>query len=149
MKIITQGYDYVIPTFKRRKKKWYNLQPVVNAFVGSGHWLKRPLMIQGIKDDLISRNIMKALIFEINYLFTDLAENFGFKNVYHIDCRGTAQCDDDWWDEIHLHSEGFRKIANAYQYCIDHNLSQKVIRVVDLEKGKTKEQEGGLIPVAT
>lgn len=146
MKIITQGYDYAIPTFEKRTKKWYHLQPIVNKFVGSGHWLKRPLMVQGIQEDTVGKHIIKAMIFEINCLFIDLVQNFDFKNVYHIDCRGTAKGPEDWWDEIHLHSEGFEKIAKAYQYCIDHNLTQKVIRVVNFEKGKEEEWEGGLKP---
>ena len=132
MKILTQGYDYAVPTFKRRTKKWYSLQPLVNSFAGSGYWLKRPLMIQGVKSDYIGRCIIKALIFEINCLFTDLATSYNFSNVYHIDCRGTAQCDDDWWDEIHLHSEGFKKIADAFKYCIDNHLEEKVVRVVSV-----------------
>ena len=147
MKIITQGYDYVIPSFKINTKKWYALQPLVNKMAGTGGWLKRPLMIQGIQKDYDSRCIMKALIFEINLLFSHLATNFGFDNVYHIDCRGTAQTDEDWWDEIHLHSEGFAKIARAYKHCINNRLTEKVIRVTDWETKDYKQPEAGLAPL--
>lgn len=132
MKVITQGYDYVIPTDAIRSQKPFALQPLVNRFAGSGKWLKRPLMIQGVQDKEVGCCIMKAMIFEINCLFASLAIDYEFDKVYHIDCRGVAQSSDDWWDEIHLHSEGFEKIAKAYKYCIDNDLKEKVVRVVDV-----------------
>lgn len=131
MKIITQGYDYPVPTDRLRYKKFFNLQPLVNKFAGSGKWLKRPLKIQGIHDDNTCRCIIKAMIFELNCVFADLASNYNFNNVYHIDCRGVAKDDDCWWDEIHLHSEGFKEIAEAYKRCINGKTSSKVIRVIN------------------
>jgi hypothetical protein len=127
MQIITQGYDYPFPTYQYRWKKWYCLQPLLNLFIGSGKWLKRPLMIKGITDEVISCQIMKALIFELNYMFAGLAHQF--KNVYHIDCRSTAPHFDDWFDELHLHSEKFKQIAAAYKKCIDHP-NGKIVKVV-------------------
>lgn len=132
MKIITQGYDYVIPTFDAKWKKWYKLQPIVNKGIGSGKWLKRPLMIKGIKNEKDGECIMKALIFEINCMFSELALTKEFVNVFHIDCRGVAQGPDDWWDEIHLHSEGFQKIAMAYEHCINNEFKEKIVKVVDV-----------------
>lgn len=132
MKIITQGYDYVIPSFAIHFEKWYALQPVVNWMAGTGGWLKRPLMIQAIKDREEGICILKAMIAELNYLFADLACNFGFDQVYHIDCRGTAEKFGGWWDEIHLHSEGYRAIAAAYRYCINNSPPDKVIRVISV-----------------
>lgn len=131
MRIITQGYDYVLPSFKIGYKKWYSLQPIVNILIGTGKWLKHPLMIQGIKNDDISKCILKAMIYELNLVFIDLANNQGFKNVFHIDCRGVATSQDDWWDELHLHSEGFEKIALAYKACINKTSEDKVVKVVN------------------
>lgn len=114
------------------------MQPLVNVAIGSGQWLKRPLKIRGIHDEKISRCILKALIFELNCMFIDLAEkkdengDYYFKNLYHIDCRGTALTEDDWWDEIHLHSEGFEKIAKAYKYCMENKPAEKVIKVQNM-----------------
>lgn len=133
MKIITQGYDYVVPTYARRWKKWYRLQPFLNKMIGSGKWLKQPLMIKGISDFDISKKIMKALIFEVNYMFIRLTGEF--PNVHHIDCRGTAKNFDSWFDELHLHSEGYERIAAAYKYCIDIPDPPKVIRVTEKKPG--------------
>ncbi|PSR52083.1 hypothetical protein AHMF7605_00385 [Adhaeribacter arboris] len=127
LQIITQGYDYALPTYKTRWKKWYALQPILNQMINSGKWLIRPLMIKGITDEEISRKILKAIIFEVNFLFADLAQTFA--NVYHIDCRGTAMTFDDWFDELHLHSEKFKQIAEAYKKCIEKPPGNKVIKV--------------------
>ncbi len=133
MQIITQGYDYAFPTYKYRWNKWYLLQPLLNRFVGSGKWLKQPLMIKGITDDVISRQIIKALIFEVNVLFAELARHFPL--VYHVDCRGTAPRFHDWFDELHLPSEKYRQIAAAYKSCIEHPPKDKIIKVVSLLPG--------------
>lgn len=127
MQIITQGYDYAIPTYQYRWKKWYYLQPLLNRLIGSGKWLKRPLMLKGITDEFTGRQIIKALIFELNYMFADLARQF--PNVYHVDCRGTAPRFDDWFDELHLHSGKFKQIAAAYKKCIE-NPNEKIVKVV-------------------
>ena len=130
MRIITQGYDYALPTYSYRWRKWYQLQPLLNWMLGSGNWLKRPLMIRGVTDAYTSDNIIKALIFELNYMFYELAQQF--PNVYHIDCRGVAPYFDDWFDELHLVSERYQLIAEAYKRCIDGNPpAAKVIRVVE------------------
>ncbi len=84
-------------------------------------------MIKGITNEATSRNIIKALIFEVNYLFTELAHTF--PNVYHIDCRGTATGFNDWFDELHLHSKKFKQIAEAYKHCIEKPPVNKIIRV--------------------
>lgn len=128
LQIITQGYDYAIPTYKYRWKKWYCLQPLLNYFIGSGKWLKHPLMIKGITNDVTGQKIMKALIFELNAMFAELALNF--PNMYHIDCRGTAPRFDDWFDELHLSSEKFKLIAAAYKYCIEQKPPEKIIKVL-------------------
>ncbi|MDQ3292538.1 MAG: hypothetical protein M3Q05_14720 [Bacteroidota bacterium] len=132
MQIITQGYDYAIPTYKTRWKKWYTLQPILNRMSGSGKWLKRPLMIKGITDEGTSRKIIKAIIFEVNYMFAELAHSF--PNVYHIDCRGTAKNFNDWFDELHLHSEKFKRIAEAYKRCIENPPKSKIIKVEEQQK---------------
>ncbi|QNF33838.1 SGNH/GDSL hydrolase family protein [Adhaeribacter swui] len=128
MQIITQGYDYAFPTYKYRWLQWYRLQPLLNWLAGSGKWLKRPLMIKGIRNQEISRQIIKALIFEVNQLFIELTSQF--TNVYHVDCRGTAPHFHDWFDELHLPSEKYRQIAQAYQKCIVNPPANKVAKVV-------------------
>lgn len=130
MKIITQGYDYVIPTLRYRWKKF--LQPLINRAVGSGKWLKRPLLIKGITSQLVGEQILKAMIFEINCMFIELASHPGFPNVYHIDCRHTARGWNDWYDELHLNSNRFKEIAAAYRRCINTVDGEKIIRVNEM-----------------
>ncbi len=128
MQIITQGYDYAFPTYKYRWKRWYQWQPLLNWFINSGQWLKRPLMIKGIRNEEISRQIIKTLIFEVNQLFKELAQHFS--QVYHVDCRGTAPTFHDWFDELHLPSEKYRLIAQAYKRSIENPPAGKVTKVI-------------------
>jgi hypothetical protein len=130
MKIITQGYDYVLPTLKKRHKKF--LQGFINSQIGSGKWLMRPMMIKGITDEHLASQIMKAMIYEINCMFIELAMDPNFPNFYHIDCRNTATGWNDWYDELHLHSNKYREIANAYKRCIEGDGKQKVVRVNEM-----------------
>ncbi|WP_157975863.1 hypothetical protein [Lewinella sp. IMCC34191] len=62
------------------------------------------------------------MITEFNEMLIKLARFDGLPNVYHIDCRGVARSEDDWYDELHLTSEAYGTVAAAYTKCIDHNL---------------------------
>lgn len=130
MMIITQGYDYAIPSLKNRFSLRYPLQYFINAFVDTGKWLARPMLIKGITNTEIQRKIIKAMIFEFNEMLKTIAEKF--QNVYHIDCRGVAKCQKDWYDELHLKSHVFKKVTRIYSMLIDGKIKgEKVIRVVD------------------
>ncbi|MEO8446687.1 MAG: hypothetical protein ABI528_04285 [bacterium] len=64
---------------------------------------------------------MMAMIYELNKVFIWLAGREQFKNVYHIDCRGIAEGNiENWFDELHLKSDKFSKIAAAYKFAIDN-----------------------------
>lgn len=130
MKIITQGYDYAIPTLARRRN--YFMQSLVNRLVGSGRWLKRPMLIKGLTDEYQCEQILKAMIFELNCMFIELASDKAFPNVYHIDCRNTARGWNDWYDELHLVGKRYREIALAYKRCIDGDGKEKIIRVNEM-----------------
>jgi hypothetical protein len=134
MKIISQGYDYVIPSDKTHFSDFMN--PLINSFMGTGKWLRQPMMIQGIADSKIQKSIMVAMIFEINQIFIELS--LKFDNVYHIDCRGVAKNENDWYDEIHLTSENFKRVAQAYEKCIKEfsETKSKVLIARDLEWSK-------------
>ena len=55
-----------------------------------------------------------------------------FPNVCHIDCRGIAKGQKDWYDELHLKSHIFKKVAKVYSMLINGEIKGKdVIRVVD------------------
>jgi len=136
MKIITQGYDYAIPTYELRNgiphmhKGLLNLfEYFVNYFVGSGQWLYTPLMIRNIVDRKDQRCIVKAMIYEVNEMFIELANNPDFVRLHHIDCRGVAQNFNDWFDEIHLKSHMYKRIAKAYKFVIEEQTPPKVFTV--------------------
>ncbi len=77
------------------------------------------------------------MIYEFNEMLIQLANFKRLRNVFHIDCRGHAK-EDDWFDELHLKSDAFKKVANAFKYCITQNIgmendpTEKVYRVNDL-----------------
>jgi len=128
---ITQGYDYPFPNPKRRICLKYPLQPILNSFLDSGDWLFTPLMIKGIMKPELQRAIMMAFIYEFNEMMISFAKSNKFPNVFHIDCRGVAPVQKHWFDELHLKSDYFKKVAGAYKHVIrNHNtLSDRVIRV--------------------
>lgn len=131
---ITQGYDYAIPETKHSFSIRYPLKPLVNYYLDNGQWLFRPLMIKGIREKDLQRALIMACIYEFNQMFISLAQDPRFKNVFHIDCRGLATKEEDWYDEMHYKSHVFKKVADAYNYVIENhgNNIAKVIRVVDI-----------------
>ena len=128
LKIITQGYDYVIPSLK----KWRGpdlIQWIINQFFTStGDWLCTPLKLKGLHDQQRQEKVIRHFIDEVNKMFSWLAkcpnldskskEKYQFPNLYHIDCRGVARNFNDWFDEIHLKSSRFREIALIYRHII-------------------------------
>jgi hypothetical protein len=125
---ITQGYDYAIPSFKKKFSFRYPLKFLVNRFIDTGCWLIRPLKIKGIHETALQKALVFTFIYEFNQVFIDLATNWGFDNLYHIDCRGLAK-EDDWYDELHYKRHVFRKVSKAYSRIIDdHTSCTKVVR---------------------
>ena len=131
-KIITQGYDYGIPTFKRSlplKKLLFNI------LMNNGHWLKQPLMLRRIPEDK-----QPKILFAMIYLFNEMLIKICYSpalgsKVFHIDCRGTAQKPSDWFDEMHLKAKGFKKVAQKFCECIEREDEEiKVFKVKDLHK---------------
>lgn len=114
---ITQGYDYPIPSPKRRISLRTPLQPLVNTFLDSGNWLYTPLMIKGILDEYTQRSIMFTMIFEFNEMLSSFTKIEKYK-VYHVDSRGLTTSHDDWYDELHLKSHVFKRVAKTYEYII-------------------------------
>jgi hypothetical protein len=131
---ITQGYDYPIPSPKRRFSFSSPLQPLINKFLDSGNWLYTPLMAKGILDEYAQRSIMFALIYEFNEMLSSFAKNSEYK-VFHVDSRGLTKNIDDWYDELHLKEPFFGKVAKAYEYIIRNHQSlntNRIIRTKDL-----------------
>lgn len=142
MKIVTQGYDYVIPSLK----KWRGfdlIQWIINRFfTATGDWLCTPFKLKGLHNEDRQQKVIHHFIDEVNKMFIWLAqhpnrkrdsdEKYQFPNLYHIDCRGVAAGFKDWFDEIHLKSKGFRDIADVYKHII-------LERKRDVKIGKSKK----------
>lgn len=131
LKIITQGYDYPIPSYKLGfgLNPFKLHRPITNYLFKNGHWLKLPLQIKGIKDQETQNAILYAMIFEFNEMMIDVTS--GFDNIYHIDCRGLND-KSTWYNELHPESKVFSKIAEAYQKCIDGKIKGSHIIVSEM-----------------
>ena len=141
MMILTQGYDYAIPSWKRKFDWRYLHKSLMNSVVDSGRWLARPLHIKAIPEK-DQHPIVKAMIFEVNEVLKAIAKKY--TNVYHIDCRDIAGGSKGWFDELHLKSHVYKKVAYAYRIMIDGSIAQshpeiwknvqteKVLRVKDV-----------------
>ncbi len=140
LKILTQGYDYPIPTFKKApifKPKQF----ILNRVLKNGHWLKEALILRRIPEEAHA-SILFAMIWFFNEMLIGIAMDPVFKkNVFHIDCRGVAKRQKDWFDEMHLVPARYRDIANIYMKCIvaidrhenhnDPNPPRNVYKVID------------------
>lgn len=126
---ITQGYDFVIPTAKRNGFP-ISRNRLVNIGMNTGKWLFDPMRMKRINETETQKAILYTMIYEFNEMLIQLARYKGFPNLYHIDCRGTADSQQDWFDEIHLKSKKYKMIAQTYTECIDAiPCKQKVFKV--------------------
>jgi lysophospholipase L1-like esterase len=135
MVIVTHGYDFAVPT-RRSTARLVSIRRLVNRLMGSGKWLWLPLEQKRLNDDE-KRAVVYAMITEFNELLVSLAESKHFPYVYHVDNRGIARSDQDWYDEIHLTSEAYRRSASLFDVCISTALAEpgggkKVFTVADL-----------------
>ena len=132
IKIITQGYDFALPTFKR---KFGSAMLFTN-----GDWLKEPLMMNGIVDEQTQQDIIKTIMFEINEMLIELGKEYD--NVYHVDIRGFTHFFENykhkkrgyyWHDELHPKSTVFKEISNVYYSIIENKTPQntRVINAID------------------
>jgi len=140
MLVITQGYDYALPNPKK-VQSWSNpIQAIINLLSNTGNWLSEPLLLKGVSDEATQQAAMRYFIDKVNEMFIELAEfkdadgSYRFPNVFHIDCRNVAERPDDWFDEIHLKSKGYRIIAQAYEEVIfrKQKKNEKVVKAADL-----------------
>ncbi|MCB0705009.1 MAG: SGNH/GDSL hydrolase family protein [Saprospiraceae bacterium] len=123
LKIITQGYEAPLPSSNRN----ILINPM-RAIMKNGRWLDQPLRLRGIQDTGEKRAILATMMHEFNEMLIDIGKKN--KNVFHIDCRGFAKNESDWFDELHLKSKFFKQIALTYIECIESKDSnKKVFRV--------------------
>ena len=125
MLILTQGYDFAVPTDRHRKGFW---RKRVNKSMDTGRWLYGPLMGKGIVEDQDLRDVLYVMITEFNEMLISLVQYAEFENVCHIDCRGVVQNeDDDWFDELHLTSKKYKEVADVYLKCMQDYAQKKEI----------------------
>lgn len=119
--MITHGYDYPLP-YNGSRAFMLSVQKIINEFTDTGHWLFEPLNMKGITEAADQEAILYTMITEFNEMLYQLASFSRLPNLYHIDCRGVARDDHDWFDELHLKSESYGVIAKAIKDCINDNL---------------------------
>lgn len=138
IKIITQGYDYPIPSFKKAFG--------IRLFMNNGKYLKEPLMMNGIINPNLQQAIMKTITFEMNEMLIELGKEYN--NIYHVDSRGITayytkfknkKQGTYWYDELHPKSVIFGIIADVYSDIID-NKTQKNNRVINVIDHFTKNK---------
>jgi len=141
VKLITQGYDYAIPSYKKRFG--------VRMFMDNGEWLKEPLMMNGINDPYVQQSIVKTIVFEINEMLIELGKEYD--NVYHVDVRGFTSFYEKykgkkpgyyWYNELHPKSRIFGIIAGVYSDIIDDKITanQHIINVINSFSQKNKKK---------
>lgn len=122
IKIITQGYDYPIPSHDKQfginPLRWYI--PFVRKFLGHGSWLKTPFQIRGINDKM-QQKVLYAMIYLFNEMMIELGDIFNKKHqmrrVFHIDSRDSVG-QDGWTDELHPTPVHFIKTGRTFIDCI-------------------------------
>jgi hypothetical protein len=123
IRIITQGYDYPLPSFRKRfginPFRWYI--PFIRTFLGHGSWLKQPLQIRGINEAEAQRQILYSMIYLFNEMMIEMGAYFNSsevdKKVFHIDSRDFVGAG-GWTDELHPHPSRFLRIGQTFVDCI-------------------------------
>jgi len=125
LKIITQGYDYVIPS---SKKGIGIFKTLTNWLMKNGKWLKTPLLLRGYRDKEEQVAVVHGLIDFFNEMLINVGENYN--NVYHVDSREAITKSNGWYNELHPVSRKFKKIAAAFEECIESSdPEQKIFHV--------------------
>ncbi len=133
MSVVTHGYDFALPT-RKSTARLISMRRLVNKLMGSGKWLWVPLEQKRLADDE-KRAVVYAMITEFNELLVALAQSPRLPHVYHVDCRGIATSQKDWYDEIHLTSKAFKRAASLFDVCIASVVAaapQKVFTIAEL-----------------
>ncbi|MCP3922492.1 MAG: SGNH/GDSL hydrolase family protein [Desulfobacterales bacterium] len=132
LKIITQGYDYAIPSSKNGFG--FNIfriaRPITNYFIGNGKWLNTPLLLRGYNNRKERIAIVHGMIELFNNMIIEVGNEY--ENVYHIDSRGYVNERNGWYNELHPKSHEFKKIASVFEKCIESNdVNKKIYKVIE------------------
>lgn len=104
VRIITHGYDYVIPK---------------GVYEGGISWLGQPMTAQGITAPEDRQAVVNYLIDAFNERLMTVGADF--QQVTHVDLRGAVK-PYQWADEIHPDQEGYQNIALRFSAVIDQFL---------------------------
>jgi hypothetical protein len=121
IQIITQGYDYPIPSYAKGKlsfQHWY--VPFIRSFLGHGSWLKTPLQMRGVLKQDVQQNILYAMIYLFNEMMIEIGNLFaqtGYASVFHIDSRQSVS-NNGWTDELHPKPIHFMNTGKVFVDCI-------------------------------
>lgn len=107
------GYDYAYPfpfsNADKRKPFWAD----------KDEWLGKPFTKLGFTDPEFRRAVIKILIDALYDMLFDVASADVAGQVHVVDVRGILSDLDDWADEIHGTSAGFKKVAACFKTAID------------------------------
>ncbi len=110
MLIITQGYDFAIPSMDK-KGNFLSWQKLLKKNMNNGRWMYDPLVLKGIHNEFDQKAAVFTMIYEFNEMLASIARYKEFPNVFHLDIRGFSN-QDDWFDELHLKSKPYKKISD-------------------------------------
>jgi len=102
-RIFTHGYDYATPNGKPVRVLWFKVGP----------WIKKYMEERkGITDQNMQKQIIDYMLSRFDDMHIRL-EQENQRWVY-IRTQGTLS-EQDWNDELHPNTQGFKKIANKFQ----------------------------------
>lgn len=107
--IIIHGYDYVFPY------PWGQNDPRDPVHADKNEWLGAPLDQRQIQNQQQRRNIIKFLIDRLYEMLDGISGSSEVSGVWVVDCRGAMPAVEDWIDEIHGTSDGFKKVAVRFR----------------------------------
>jgi N-acetylmuramoyl-L-alanine amidase len=105
--IIFHGYDHAIPNLLGTPEPRDPKHVSIDQFLGDA------LSRRGIQEDELRRDIIRFLIDSLYDLLNDLAADDD--HIHVVDVRGTLPTAEDWADEIHGTSTGFRRVAAKFE----------------------------------
>ena len=106
--IFIHGYDYPFPY------KWDESDHRKPRHAHKNQWLGAPLDQRNYKNPQLRRDIIKFLIDQLYLMLEKVSGNPQETGVWLVDCRGAMPDVNDWIDEIHGNSEGFKKVAKRF-----------------------------------
>jgi len=118
--IFIHGYDYAFPY------PWHD-DPRRPIHASKNEWLGQPLDQRGIHNREQRRNIIRFMIDRLYDMLGTLSQDSLEKQVWLVDCREAMPEVDDWIDEIHGTSKGFKKVAKRFKSVIEEALQSQAV----------------------